>query len=382
MRLHTILGLTIVAGSLVLAGCMGSPLSRTPGSQRLPAGSQPESQPAPDLNPANNVYAYTGSARVKPALADVPPRVYVPDSQADMVDVIDPLTFRILDHFAVGRQPHHITPSWDLQVLYVNNTYGNSLTPIDPRSAEPLTAIPVPDPYNLYFTPDGTKAIVVAERRRRLDFRDPHSWKLIKSVPIPWPGVDHLDFSADGRYLIASCEFGARMIKVDVAAQRYLGTVHLRPGGMPQDVKLSPDGKVFYVADMHANGVYMIDGEGPSVIGFIPTGRGTHGLYASRDSKVLYASNRGEGTVSLIDFATRAVVKKWTLPGGGSPDMGGVSEDGKVLWLSGRYHSEVYAIDTRDGKLLARIKVGREPHGLCVYPQPGRYSLGHTGVFR
>ena len=62
--------------------------------------------------------------------------------------------------------------------------------------------------------------------------------------------------------------------------------------------------------------------------------------------------------------------------------MGGVSADGKTLWLSGRYNSEVYAIDTRDGKLLARIPVGKGPHGLCVYPQPGRYSLGHTGVFR
>jgi YVTN family beta-propeller protein len=97
---------------------------------------------------------------------------------------------------------------------------------------------------------------------------------------------------------------------------------------------------------------------------------------------VLYVSNRGEGTISLIGFADRRVVEKWTIPGGGSPDMGGVSADGKVLWLSGRYNSVVYAIDTTNGKLLARIKVGRGPHGLCVYPQPGRYSLGHTGVFR
>ena len=174
MRLHPIIGPTIIAASLLVAGCMGSPSSRTPGAQRRPAAGQLEAQPAPDLNPANNVYAYAGSTRVNPALADIPPRVYVPNSRADTVDVIDPVTFKILDHFAVGRQPHHITPSWDLKVLYVNNTYGNSLTPIDPRSAEPLAVITVPDPYNLYFTPDGSKAIVVAERRRRLDFRDPH----------------------------------------------------------------------------------------------------------------------------------------------------------------------------------------------------------------
>ena len=191
-----------------------------------------------------------------------------------------------------------------------------------------------------------------------------------------------MDFWADGTYLIASCEFGDKIIKVDVQSQKLAGTIELGPHMGPQDVKLSPDGKVFYVADMHAGGVHLIDGDKMAKIGFIPSGKGTHGLYVSRDSKLLYISNRGEGTISLLDFASRKIVKKWTLPGGGSPDMGGVSADGKVLWLSGRYHAEVYAIDTTDGHLIARIPVGKGPHGLCVYPQPGRYSLGHTGIFR
>jgi DNA-binding beta-propeller fold protein YncE len=76
------------------------------------------------------------------------------------------------------------------------------------------------------------------------------------------------------------------------------------------------------------------------------------------------------------------VVATWHLPGGGSPDMGGVSASGTVLWLSGRYDAAVYAINTATGRLIRRIPVGYGPHGLCVYPQPGRYSLGHTGVFR
>ena len=133
---------------------------------------------------------------------------------------------------------------------------------------------------------------------------------------------------------------------------------------------------------MGLNGVHEIDGTRLSQIGFLRTGRGAHGLYVSRDSMVLYVSNRGEGSISVLDFLTRRIVKKWRIPHGGSPDMGGVSADGNVLWLSGRYDSEVYAIDTNSGKLIARIAVGKGPHGLCVYPQPGRYSLGHTGIFR
>jgi YVTN family beta-propeller protein len=206
--------------------------------------------------------------------------------------------------------------------------------------------------------------------------------RLRHSLAVPCKGVDHLDFTADARFLLASCEFSAELIRVDVAHERVVGAVHLEPGSMPQDIKLSPDGRLFYVADMKVNGVHLVDAATPRVVGFVPTGVGAHGLYVSRDSRYLYVSNRGAGSISVLAFAARKVVATWRLPGGGSPDMGGVSADGRLLWLTGRYNAEVYAIDTGTGALLARIKVGQGPHGLCVYPQPGRYSLGHTGVFR
>jgi YVTN family beta-propeller protein len=241
----------------------------------------------------------------------------------------------------------------------------------------------VGDPYNLYFTPDGRFAIVMAEALRRMDFRDAHSMRLVHSLPVPQClGVNHADFTADGRFMLVSCEFGGRMIVVNVARQKGVRTIALRPGTAPQDVKLSPDGRTFYVADMYANGVWLIDARRFRKEGFIHTGAGAHGLYVSRDTRFLYVTNRGEGSISLISFRSRRLVKKWHLPGGGSPDMGGISADGRVFWVSGRYNASVYAIDTRTGHLIARIPVGTGPHGLCVYPQPGRYSLGHTGVFR
>ena len=159
-------------------------------------------------------------------------------------------------------------------------------------------------------------------------------------------------------------------------------TIGLRFGAMPQDVKLSPDGKVFYVADMASNGVWEIDGNANRELRFMHTGVGAHGLYPSRDARYLYVTNRGEGSISVISFRTRKEVRKWRLPGGGSPDMGGVSADGKVFWVSGRYNGVLYAISTSDGRLLAKIPVGSGPHGVCVWPQPGRYSLGHTGILR
>ena len=331
-----------------------------------------------------DVYAHDGANMLTAVTKLARPLIYVPNSQSNTVDVIDPATYRVVEHFAVGALPQHVVPAWNLRTLYVTNDAGNTLTPIDPRTGRPGASIPVDDPYNMYFTPDGRHAIIVAERLRRLDFRNPRTFALQHSLAVPCVGVDHIDFSADGSYLIASCEFSGQLIKVDVASERVVDALTLPdgPGAMPQDVKLSADGRIFYVADMRAGGVWEVNGARLRVVGFVRTGAGAHGLYPSRDSKLLYVTNRTAGSISVISFATRKVVATWRIPGGGSPDMGGVSANGRVLWLSGRYDGVVYAISTRTGRLLAKIPVGQGPHGLCVWPQPGRYSLGHTGILR
>lgn len=351
----------------------------------------------PVLN-IHNLYSADAPGNLSAAVKNYPSLVYVPNSKSDSVDIIDPASYKIVGHFDLPKktykgknvrlEPQHVIPSWDLKTLWVAQDLGDQLTEINPATGKEGRTIAVDDPYNMYYTPDGRYAIVMAEREKRMDFRDAHSMQVVNRLPVGCAGVNHADFSIDGRYMVATCEFSNELIKVDVAQQKIIGRLQLTPKGMPQDCRISPDGKVFYVANMDANGVHVIDGESFHQISFIPTGVGAHGLYFSRDAKYMYVSNRGTasdhsgGSVSLIDLATRKVATKWIIPGGGSPDMGDVSADGKTLWLSGRYNSEVYAFDTSTGALRARIKVGHEPHGLCVYPQPGRYSLGHTGNMR
>jgi YVTN family beta-propeller protein len=349
----------------------------------------------PVVNP-DNLYSEAGANHFSPAVSGALSRVYVPNLRSNDVYVIDPATFKVVDKFRVGRSPQHVVPSWDLKTLWVaNNAEGHregSLTPIDPKTAKPGTAIPVDDPYNMYFTPDGKEAIVVAEALARLDFRDSHTMALKSSLPVPkCRGINHADFSIDGKYAIFTCEFDSSVAKIDMVSRKVVGYLQFSKPSMPQDIRISPDGKVFYVADMMADGVHVIDGDAFKKIGFIKTGVGTHGLYPSRDGTRLYVANRGsnlvhgprhgKGSVSVIDFATRKVVANWPIPGGGSPDMGNVSADGKTLWLSGRFDDVVYAIDTTTGAVKS-IRVGMEPHGLTVWPQPGRYSLGHTGNMR
>lgn len=336
----------------------------------------------PVLDP-KDVYAADRAGRLAPAVKNFPPRVYVPNTSSNTVSVIDPKTYKVIETIPVGNQPQHVVPSWDMKTLWVNNDLGDSLTAIDPATGKAGRTVEVSDPYNLYFTPNGKYAVVMASMDRELVFRDPRTMDRVKTVPVTCAGVNHADFSADGRYFIVSCEFSGELLKVDTEKMKVVGQRKLPlKGAMPQDVKLSPDGKTFYIADMMAHGMWVLDGLKFTAPKLLPTGKGCHGLYVGRDSKEMYISNRGEGSVSVFDFARNALTKKWHLPDGGSPDMGGVSADGKVLWLSGRYDAEVYAIDTTSGRQLARIPVGSGPHGLAVYPQPGRYSLGHTGIFR
>ncbi|MGH2597304.1 MAG: YncE family protein [Actinomycetota bacterium] len=325
-----------------------------------------------------DVYAAISTRSLSPRVANIVPRVYVPNNYSNTVDVIDPKTFRVVRSFPVGIAPQHVTPSWDLRHLYVGNTYSNTLTVVDPRTARPIRTIRLPDPYNLYFTPNGRLAVDVAERLQTLFFYDPHTWRPRGSVRIPWAGPDHLDFSRNGRILLISTEFAGQVVKVNVPERRIVGSVHV--GGSPVDVKLAPDGSAFYVANQVRDGVSIVDPRRMRETGFIPTGSGAHGFCVSRDGADLYVSNRLAGTISVIRFATNDVVATWSV--GGSPDMLQVSSNGRFLWASNRYDASVSVISTLTGRVLHTVAVGNEPHGITLFPQPGRFSVGHNGVYR
>jgi YVTN family beta-propeller protein len=405
-------GLSLIVGALVAAIAVTAdspdPTPTSAGPSRAPhraatfAAPTPSSRPSAPMWPVAstvadlsaplagmptvaspaNIYADDGVGMLSPAVRGVPYRIYVPDSGGSTVTVIDPSTYRVIRSYQTGLNPQHVVPGYDLRTLYATNDLGNSLTPISPVTGRPDGPnIPVDDPYNMYFTPDGRYAIVVAEARQELDFRNPHTFALKHRISVDCAGVDHIDFAANGAYLIATCEFAGRLVRIDLHTMKVAGYLDL-PGSAPQDIKLDPTGRTFYVADKIHAGVWMIGAATFRVTGFLPTGPDAHGLYPSRDARDLYVTNRGNGSITVISFATKKIVKTWWIPGGGSPDMGGVSPDGRVLWVSGRYDGVVYAISTQTGRLLAEIPVGPQPHGLCVWPQPGRYSLGHTGVMR
>ncbi len=362
------------------------PMTNVPSEPNPPAPAIGDPLPGmPPVPDPKNVDAAAGAGMLAPAVAGDKPLVYVPHNKPADVWVIDPATFQVVGKYKVGGELQHVVPSWDMRTLYATDDRTDQVMPFDPRTGLPGKAFPVVDPYNMYFTPDGKYAISVAERMRKLVWYDPHTWQVHDETPTPeCAGIDHADFSPDGRTAVFTCEFGGRVAVIDVASHKVLRMIdmpHRNTHMGPQDIKLAPDGSVYYIADSDANGLWVLDGAATRVLRFIPTGKGAHGLYLSRDAKQLYVTNRHEGSVTVLDSYTGAPIAVWRIPGG-TPDMGNVTADGSQLWLSGRYSDAVYVLSTKDGSLLKTIPVGHGPHGLCVWPQPGRYSLGHTGITR
>ncbi len=352
-----------------------------------PPVSRPFRHPLPGM-PAvqdGDVYASIRSpADERSRVRDDPAYLYVPNSfGAPITTVIDQRTHKVVRVLHTGSLSQHVTPSYDLRTLYVEASASNRIDALDPRTGRITHRYPVDRPYNLYFTPDGKHAVVMDEEHQRIVFADPHTFKVQKAVTDrSCNGPNHADFSANGRYFLVSCEFSGSLLRISTLRERVTGRLALPAGAKPQDVRLAPDGRTFYVADMGRNLLLRLPWDRLHVAGRTRLPMMPHGIYPSRDGRFLYVSDRMAGKVSVFSLAKHRVVDTWPVPGGGTPDMGGISADGRTLWLSGRYSGYVYGWNTRTGRLVAKIRVGGSPHGLLVWPQPGRYSLGHTGNLR
>ena len=389
------------AGAVLLmtAGCSGAAPARTTevASTRTPshpASASPSPaaplaarfrHPLPGMPAVHggDVYAAIAPGRLSPAVAGDPSYLYVPNSYGDPITtVIDQRTRKVVRVLHTGFLSQHVTPSYDLRTLYVEASEANRIVAINPATGRIEKRIHQERPYNLYFTPDGAHGIVMDEQNDTIAFTDPTTFRRASLVhDRSCQGPNHADFSANGRFFLVTCEFSGSLLRISTTTHHVTGRLKLPAGSKPQDVRLSPDGRWFYVADMDRDALLRLPWNRLEVVGSTMVMGMPHGIYPSRDGRFLYVSQRMAGQVAVVSTRTQQVVAHWSAPGS-HPDMGGLSADGRTLWLSGRYDGYVYGWNTRTGTLVAKIHVGGNPHGLLVWPQPGRYSLGHTGNLR
>ena len=176
----------------VLAGCASSSGGGNGARQHHAAASSSVGRPSttaapttsavnglpgmPPVTDSSNVYAAAGAGMLSSAAAAAKPLVYVPHTGSGEVRVIDPVTFKQVDQFPAGREVQHVVPNYDMTMLYATDDIGNTITPIDPKTGAHGDRIPIVDPYNMYFLPDGSAAVSVAEAQRTLVFYDWHTW--------------------------------------------------------------------------------------------------------------------------------------------------------------------------------------------------------------
>ncbi|WP_433328981.1 YncE family protein [Spirillospora sp. CA-294931] len=377
-----------LAAALTLAGCESPVPFYKPGQGDPDApvvglgGPSPYAKPRPDprplvrLAPTPDVYA-TGVGMLTPGARSLPPRVFVPNPGGGTVDVIDPRTLRLAGRVKVGRGTTRVVPSWDLRKLWVDAR--GTLVPLSPRSAKRGAPLKLGAPGPLYFPPDGRDALVLGPRR--LDVRDPLTLVPRASLPLPCSASGHADFSADASALLATCTSSARLVRLSLSTRKVAATLRLPKGSAPSAVRLSPDGRTFYVADPAKGGLWLIDASRFRVTSFVPTSPGARGLVLSRDTQRLHVV--GATTVATVSFTTRKVTSRWPLPRALTPAVpGGISADGTTLWLSAPKAGTVYALSAHTGRLQAKLKTGGTPQAPVPYPQPARYSLGGPALYR
>lgn len=328
---------------------------------------------------ASAVFATTTTAPLTPASAPGPKAaassgnpIFVLNSLDADVSVIDPKTWVVKKRIPTGKEPHHLYLTPDEKSIIVANAQADSLTFIDPKTAQvQRTVRGILDPYQLRFSPD-MKWLVIAGNR--LNHVDVYSWdgkevKLAKRIATR-KTPSHLWIDTKSTVAYATMQDSDELIAIDLATQELKW--RLKIGPTPADVFGTPDDKNLLVALTGSDSVEVYDVSSkdpkkeppkePKRIKVIQTGKGAHAFRALGDGRHVLVSNRAADTISKIDLQTLAVVDTYPAPGG--PDCIEVSRDGKFIYTTSRWARKFTVIDMATRKVVRQVKVGKSPHGV------------------
>ncbi|WP_077001811.1 beta-propeller fold lactonase family protein [Variovorax sp. KK3] len=308
--------------------------------------------------------AFLFACAVQPALAAEPPPVFVLNSLDATVSVVDPVSWTEKQRIPTGKEPHHLYLTPDEQSLIVANSAGDSLTFLNPRTAEVQRVVyGIIDPYHLRFSPDMKWFVTAGNRLNHVDIYrwDGKEPRLAKRIPT---GKTPSHIWIDGRSTTAyvTMQDSDELIAVDLATQAIRWRTPTGP--MPADIFGIHDGKTLLVGLTGSDGVQVFDvaGPEPKAVGKILTGKGAHAFRSAGDGRSVFVSNRVANSISRIDLQTLQVSETYPVPGG--PDCMDVSADGKMLLVTSRWAKKLSVVDLAGRKVVRQVAVGRSPHGV------------------
>ena len=306
-----------------------------------------------------------------PAVYAAPP-LFVLNSQDANVSVIDPVTWTETQRIPTGKEPYHIYLTPDEKSLLVANATSDTLTFLDPRTAEVQRTVKgIVDPYQLRFSPDMKWFVTVANRLNHVDFYrwDGKDFTLVKRVPSS-KTPSHLWIDSKSTTVYASMQDSDELVAFDLNTQAIKWRA--KTGPMPADVYLTADDKTLLLGLTGSDGVevYDVTGKEPKLVKKIPTGKGAHAFRAAGDKRHVYVSNRVANSISKIDLQTMQVVANYPVPGG--PDCMDVSADGRLIYVTSRWAKKLSVVDTQTGKVVRQVPVGKSPHGVWTLDHASR----------
>ena len=299
--------------------------------------------------------------------------IFVLNSLDGNVSVIDGTRFVELARIPTGREPHHLYLTPDEKSVIVANAGSDSLTFIDPRTAQvQRTLRGMIDPYHLRFSPDMKWFVTAANRLNHIDLyrwdgQDPTLVQRIATGRTP----SHLWIDSRSTTVYSSMQDSDELVAIDLATQTLVHRVQTGP--MPADVFGTPDDRHLLVGLTGGTGVQVFDVEGgkaPKLVGQIASGKGAHAFRAMGDHRHVLVSNRVANTISQIDYTRMTVVAEFPAPSG--PDCMDVSADGTLIMVGSRWAGKLTLIDVAKRRVVYQVKVGKSPHGVWTLDHAGR----------
>ena len=278
--------------------------------------------------------------------------------------MINPATWTETKRIATGKEPHHLYLTPDEKSVIVANALSDSLTFIDPKTAEVQRTIRgILDPYHLRFSPDMKWFVTAANRLNHIDIYrwDGNDITLAKRISTS-KTPSHLWIDSKSTTVYSTMQDSNELVAIDLATQAIKW--RMPTGSVPADLYGTPDDKFVLVALTGGDSVQVFDvtGKEPRLSKTIKTALGAHAFRAMGDKRHVLVSNRVANTISKIDLQSMEVVDKFAAPGG--PDCMDVSRDGKQILVTSRWAKKLTVIDVATRKVVQQVNVGRSPHGV------------------